>query len=137
MGEDDYTEVESYKLQAFSANRNRDISLNDSFKSHFKRQYHLLSSLSRIWLGQGIRSWPLSIINWASPGFHTLYKLTDSSVLVHAQPPFSRRFYRPECTRGKRTSRRSFADRRRSETCDLSKKGNRRRPRSMILVSSQ
>ena len=62
LGEDDYTEVESYKLQAFSANRNRDISLNDSFKSHFKRQYHLLSSLSRIWLGQGIRSWPLSII---------------------------------------------------------------------------
>ena len=45
LGEVDYTEVESYKLQAFSANRNRDISLNDSFKSHFRRQYHLLSSL--------------------------------------------------------------------------------------------
>ena len=32
LGEVDYTEVESYKLQAFSANRNRDINLNDSFK---------------------------------------------------------------------------------------------------------
>ena len=41
LGEVDYTEVESLNY-TYSANRNRDISLNDSDKSHFKRHYQLL-----------------------------------------------------------------------------------------------
>ena len=43
LGEVDYTEVESLlRITAYSANRNRAISLNDSDKSHFKRHYQLL-----------------------------------------------------------------------------------------------
>ena len=48
LGEVDYTEAESNILQAFSANRNREINPNDTFKSHSKRQ--LLISLQEFGL---------------------------------------------------------------------------------------
>ena len=102
MGEVDYTEVESYKLQAFSANRNRDINLNDSFKSHFKRQ--LLSSLQRIWLGQGIRLWPLSIIK-ESVYRCTLSTFTASLKLGNSRLPYALQINGPECTSARTSSR--------------------------------
>ena len=95
MGEVDYTEVESYKLQAFSANRNRDINPNDSFKSHFKRQ--LLISLQRIWLGQGIRLWPLSIIK-ESVYRCTLSTFTASLKLCKSWLPYAVQICGPQCT---------------------------------------
>ena len=48
LGEVDYTKAESNYLQAISASRNREININDPFKSHSKRQ--LLISLQEFGL---------------------------------------------------------------------------------------
>ena len=124
LGEVDYTEAESNILQAISANRNREINPNDTFKSHSKRQ--LLISLQEFGLDkafdygrcQYLRSqctgvlYPLSRLlkNWATPGCHTLYNLTDPSVLVHALAPVFPPFLSTRVYLRQSSSRRSFAD---------------------------
>ena len=70
LGEVDYTMAESNYLQAISASRNREININDTFKSHSKT---ITNFTSRIRLGQGIRLRPLSIFK------ESVYRRTPST----------------------------------------------------------
>ena len=70
LDEVDYTMAESNYLQAISANRSREININNTFESNSKT---ITTFTSRIRLGQGIRLRPLSIFK------ESVYRCTPST----------------------------------------------------------